>query len=131
METQITVQTELHRLLFAGMLGLCCGVFFDLLRLLRALFPHGNAAVFIEDALFSFLFCFVFQVDAWSFCGGVPRWPQFLGMLAGFCTYLLTIGRITAGIFRQLRQFRETIRRLLLRLFRRICGKPEKFFENP
>ena len=80
METHITVQEELLRFLRAAALGASCGVLFDFLRFLRALLPHGAVAVFLEDALFSFMFCFVLQVDAWSFCGGSLRFQHFLAM---------------------------------------------------
>ena len=131
MDTHITVQEELLRLLRAGVLGLCCGVLFDVLRFLRAVLPHGNTAIFLEDALFAFLFCFVLQVDAWSFCGGALRWPQAFGMLLGLLCYLLTAGLVTGRMLRRMRLFRARCLLFLIRLIRRITGKIENISENP
>lgn len=130
MDTHITVQEELLRFARAGLLGAACGVLFDAMRLLRTLLPHGAIAVFLEDALFSFLFCFVLQIDAWSFCGGTLRFQQFLGMSLGLAVYLLTIGLVTGRMYRRLRQFRSQIYRLFLRLLPRKRRKSEKISEN-
>lgn len=131
METHITVQEELLRFLRAAALGASCGVLFDFLRFLRALLPHGAVVVFLEDALFSFMFCFVLQVDAWSFCGGSLRFQHFLAMCLGFTAYLLTVGRVTARIMKCLRQLRSGICRLYLRIVRRFRRKTEKISETP
>lgn len=133
MDTHITVQEELLRFLRAAALGTGCGVLFDFLRLLRALLPHHTIAVFLEDAAFSFLFCFVLQVDAWSFCGGSLRMQHFLAMCLGFFVYLLTAGRVTGRMMNRLRQFRRRIYLLMYRILQRIRGireKSEKISEN-
>lgn len=130
MDTHITVQEELLRFARAGLLGIGCGVLFDILRLLRTLLPHGAIAVFLEDTLFSFLFCFILQIDAWSFCGGALRFSQFLGMTLGLALYLLTIGLVTRRMFIRLRQFRNRIYQGMLRLLHRKSRKTGKFSEN-
>ena len=130
MDTHITVQQELLRLGQSVLLGIGCGICFDALRLLRALIPHGWLAVFLEDALFSFLFCFAFQVDAWSFCGGALRWQQLCGMGLGAAVYLGSIGLVTARMLCRMRRFRQKI----AHLFRHICkkhGVSEKISESP
>lgn len=130
MDTHITVQEELLRLWQSFLTGIGCGVFYDILRLLRALIPHAWLAVFLEDALFSFAVCFAFQVGAWSFCGGVLRWQQLLGIALGTALYLLTFGLVTARMLCRLRIFRQKT----AHLFRRICGKhgeSEKISESP
>ena len=131
MDTHITVQTELLRLLRSVLLGAACGVLFDLLRLMRALLPHGSLAVFLEDALFSFIFCFVLQVDAWSFCGGSLRWQHFCGMGIGLACYLLTVGLVTAKMLKRLRLFRQRAVRLIRRCAVRFAKQKEKISENP
>ena len=131
MDTQLTVQEELLRFLRILLLGTACGVFFDLMRLLRALLPHGKLAVFLEDALFSFTVCFVLQVDAWSFCGGALCWQHFCGMALGLAVYLLTCGRVTARMLARLRRFRQRIAGLLLRILFRRNEKSEKISESP
>lgn len=130
MDTHITVQEELLRLGQSVLLGIGCGICYDVFRILRALIPHGWLAVFLEDALFSFLVCFAFQVDAWSFCGGVLRWQQLCGMAIGAAGYLMTIGLVTARMLCRLRMFRQKI----AHLFRRLCekhGESEKISESP
>lgn len=130
MDTHITVQTEMLWFLRAVLLGVGCGVLFDLMRMLRALLPHGRIAVFLEDAVFSFVFCFVWQVDAWSFCGGALRWQHLPGMAAGLLLYLLTVGRVTARMLYRLRQVRRGIRCLLRHCGGRLRNLREKIYKN-
>ncbi len=131
METHLTVQEELLHLLRTLLLGLGCGVLFDLLRMLRALLPHGRIAVFLEDALFSFACCFVLQVDAWSFCGGALCWQHMIGLGLGLLIWLLTAGRVTARMLYRLRRFRQRMLRLLRRCSGGLRRLREKFCKKP
>ncbi len=117
MHTQLTVHTELLRFLRSLLLGLPCGLLFDLFRTLRALLPHHPAAVFMEDAVYSFLCCFMIQCYAWSFCGGVLRWMYVAGAMIGLVCYLLTIGKVWARMLMRLHTTAFVIRKKIRFLF--------------
>ena len=117
MLTQLTVHTELLRFLRSLLLGLPCGLLFDMLRTLRVLLPHHPAAVFLEDAAYAFFCCFAVQCYAWSFCGGVFRWMYAAGGLLGLTVYMLTAGRVWARILLRLRRAACAIRQKIRRMF--------------
>ncbi len=121
MQTQLTVHTELLRFLYSLLPGLCCGLLLEGFRTLRALLPHHPIAVFLEDALFSFLCCFILQCYAWSFCAGILRWQYGFGMLLGLVIWMLTVGAVWMRMLQRLRH----LRRRLLRKLRRGHGNSE------
>ncbi len=117
METQLTVHTELIRFLRSLLLGLPCGLLFDLFRTLRALLPHHPAAVFLEDAVYTFFCCFIIQCYAWSFCDGVLRWMYAVGAMLGLICYLLTAGKVWSRILLRLHRTACAIRQKIRSLF--------------
>ncbi len=126
METQLTVRTELLQLFRSLLPGLICGVLFDVFRTLRTILPHHAAAIFLEDAFFSFTACFLLQCYAWSFCNGALRWQHAAGMLTGFLLYLLTAGAVWVRILRRSERFFRRIRQAVCRIFRKPPPAPEK-----
>ncbi|MCR5307257.1 MAG: hypothetical protein K6E36_12280 [Oscillospiraceae bacterium] len=115
------VSEEARMFLLSVLLGLPAGLLLDALRLLRALIPHGAAAVFFEDALYVFSLMLMLQCAALMFLQGSLRLYCALGMLLGLALYLLTAGAVTGRLLRSLRRASAVIRR-------RIRQKAARFF---
>ncbi len=89
---------EIALLLYSALTGALLGSAYDILRALRISVKHCFAAVAAED----FLFCVLFGTVYYAFCveltEGALRMFVLAGMLAGFCIYLVSLGRIICGI---------------------------------
>ena len=110
MTPHLTVQQELTRFAQSLLLGIPAGLLLDLFRTLRALLPHHPLTVFLEDALYTFLLCFLLQCFVWMYADTVLRWQYALGELLGLALYLLTAGTVWSRILRRLCAIRQKIR---------------------
>ena len=110
MTPHLTVQQELTRFAQSLLLGIPAGLLLDLFRTLRALLPHHPLTVFLEDALYTFLLCFLLQCFVWMYADTVLRWQYALGELLGLALYLLTAGTVWGRILRRLCAIRQKIR---------------------
>lgn len=117
MQPHISVGTELLRFLRSLLLGLPCGLLLELFRTLRALLPHHPLAVFLEDAVFSFAFCFFLQCYAWSFCAGALRWQYAFGAVLGLAVWLCTAGALWTRMLLRIKRCCCTIRQKIKRIF--------------
>lgn len=92
-ETYVSVENQL--LLFGGacLLGIPCGLVFDLLRLLRRLIPHHAAVTAIEDIAFPVICGFLLLGYTSAFALGEFRMYYVIGCLVGFVLYECTLGR--------------------------------------
>ena len=115
MTPHLTVQQELTRLAQSLQLGIPAGVLLDLFRTLRALLPHHPLTVFLEDALYTFLLCFLLQCFVWMYADTVLRWQYALGELLGLALYLLTAGTVWGRILRRLCAIRQKIFRAFVK----------------
>lgn len=79
--------------MYSIVLGALLGIVFEIFRTVRVALSHKDIAVFIEDVLFVFIFFLSF----FTYCGVMAKFSLrgfiLVGMLLGFVTYLLTIGR--------------------------------------
>ena len=80
------------------LLGVVLGAAFDLFRALRLAIKHGDAMVFIEDAVFFFVYGMSFYSFCVALCGGAVRAFVAVFMTAGFITYLVLPGRLVKEI---------------------------------
>ncbi len=92
-ETYVSVENQL--LLFGGacLLGIPCGLAFDLLRLLRRLIPHHAIVTALEDAVFLVLCGILLMGYTSAFALGDFRMYYAIGCLIGFILYECTLGR--------------------------------------
>ena len=103
LETFFTVPQQVWLFLASVLLGGAMGVVFDVFRALRIVFPqlHGSALTAVEDILFWLAYggaVYVFSL----LCGrGQLRGFFFLGSLAGFVIYLVTVGKSSRFCVRQ------------------------------
>ena len=101
LETFFTVPQQVWLFLASVLLGGAMGVVFDVFRALRIVFPqlHGSALTAVEDILFWLAYggaVYVFSL----LCGrGQLRGFFFLGSLAGFVIYLVTVGKAVVFVF--------------------------------
>ena len=104
----IAHETEIF--LFAVLLGAGLGVLFDILRVFRAVVPHGKILTFIED----FLFTLICGFSLFSFSVGLTgqiRWFSIIGMAIGCILEMLTIGGAVVFI---VRKFANSIRKFII-----------------
>lgn len=90
---------ELQFLLYAILFGAFLTSVYDIFRILRRVFPHGNILVSIEDLLF-WIFCAVsvfYLLNAQS--DGRLRWFSVVGAALGMSVYRVTFGRLLVSLF--------------------------------
>ncbi|MCC8130435.1 MAG: spore cortex biosynthesis protein YabQ [Oscillospiraceae bacterium] len=123
----LTVSGELQMLGLATVLGALLGAVFDVFRLFRMSLQHKPWMVFVEDLLFTLLFGTVWFLFSVQMLEGQLRGFVLCGMVAGFGLYLLTIGRIIAGLFRTAGKFLRNTEQFVIGKARN-SGVAKKFF---
>lgn len=93
-ETYFTVQEQTTLFLYACLLGLLVGLFFDTFRILRVILPHHMVAIMLEDILFCFGCAVLLATFTVTACRGEFRLFYPMGMLlavscGGFCSAIL------------------------------------------
>lgn len=117
-ETFFTVSEQCTLFLLSVILGLGIGVFYDVFRTLRIVFPPAakKKAVFAEDMLFMIASGAAVFLYAAVLCRGQVRFFCVIGTVLGFFLYIVTVGSIIVGILRAIasafakffRKFRKT-----------------------
>lgn len=137
-ETFFSVSQQTAFFLLSVVLGAAMGVVYDIFRVIRILFPPAakSKSLAVQDVIFWLIYGFCIFCYSSEVCGGSLRFFMFFGSLMGFALYILTIGNFITGI---LRQFAETVRRILrkvyslvfepiVKLFKNLCQKFSRFF---
>lgn len=104
-------------------MGLC----YEPLRLLRMMFKHNIAAVFIEDLLFFSLCGFTAFITALWVGAGYFRIYYIVFAVLGACCYFLTLGVLLNRI---LKRSVRALKRLICAIYNRIKPKIVKFFST-
>ncbi len=117
--------TELRLFGLSIILGAVLGSIFDILRAFRQTIKHHDAVVFIEDALFVFLFGISFYSFCTELCDGILRGFILFGMSLGFFAYILIPGRVVKEIFAV---SMSTVVKICKRIVSLLCGLP--FFKT-
>lgn len=115
MTPHLAVSQELTRFAQSLLLGIPAGLLLDLFRTLRALLPHHPLTVFLEDALYTFLLCFLLQCFIWMYADTVLRWQYVCGELIGLAVYLLTAGTVWSRVLRRVCTIRQKIRSIFVK----------------
>ncbi|MDO4155604.1 MAG: spore cortex biosynthesis protein YabQ [Oscillospiraceae bacterium] len=100
-ETYFTVQEQTTLFLYACLLGLPIGLFFDIFRILRVLFPHHLVVTILEDILFCFGYAVVLAAFTVTACRGEFRLFYAVGMLLGSLLWRLLFGNPFLKIIRR------------------------------
>ncbi len=80
------------------LLGAVLGAVFDLFRAIRLAIKHGDVMVFIEDAVFFFVYGMSFYSFCVALCGGALRAFVAVFMTVGFIVYLVFPGGLVKNI---------------------------------
>ncbi len=115
MTPHLSVSQELTRFAQSLLLGIPAGLLLDLFRTLRALLPHHPLTVFLEDALYTFLLCFLLQCFIWMYADTVLRWQYAFGEMTGLAVYLLTAGTVWSRVLRRVCTIRQKIRSIFVK----------------
>lgn len=97
---------EAHFWLYSVVLGAALLLLYDLIRIVRRVFPHKLLAVSMEDFLYWMVSgCFMFRM-LYQFNYGIIRWFAVMGMLVGMFLYHITISlsfvKITSTALRRI-----------------------------
>ncbi|MBR1591549.1 MAG: spore cortex biosynthesis protein YabQ [Ruminococcus sp.] len=82
--------------------GAAIGIFYDVFRVIRIIFPHNHILIMIEDIIF--LLCYAVFAMAFSSAAvrGEMRGYYILGNAIGFVIYLFTVGNVVTEAIRKL-----------------------------
>lgn len=100
LESFFTASQQLKLFLLSCAFGIPIGIFFDIFRALRIIFPHGKLLVALEDILFFilygiFLMCFTITAARSEF-----RFYFCVGNFLGFIIYFFTAGNAVVSIIK-------------------------------
>lgn len=107
LETFFSVSEQCSLFLLSVILGMGIGVFYDVFRTLRIVFPPAakKNAVFAEDIIFMAVSGAAVFLYAAVLCRGQVRFFCVVGTFLGFALYLATVGSIIVGILRSTAKF--------------------------
>ncbi len=102
LESFFTASQQLKLFVLSCAFGIPIGIFFDIFRAIRIIFPHGKFIVALEDILFFisyavFLMCFTITAARSEF-----RFYFCAGNLLGFIIYYFTVGNTVVAIFKKI-----------------------------
>ena len=130
----LTVQAETLRFLGSLLIGIPAGLLLECLRTLRALLPHPQIAVFLEDTLFAALCGGMLLSYSAVWGGGAVRWYDAAGAMLGLALWLLTLGALWRRFLRILVHIRHRAARALCRLLQKtgrfFVGNPKNDAES-
>ncbi len=104
LETFFTVSEQTFIFLFSVLAGIVYGFFFDILRVIRIIFPFMRKKIptAVLDFIFMLLFGFgIFLTGAFMGRGNV-RFFYIAGAFLGAVLYLATVGNSVTGIIRKI-----------------------------
>lgn len=134
----VTGTAQLTGLFFACGVGFLIGLYYELFRTLRLLFPPTARGCFFQDVFFcltaavAVFFCLLAITD------GVLYLYSFLGIAAGFFACYYTVGRVLHGLlaavlrtlYRLWHALCRTVSRPFAALWRRFAPKRRKMSEK-
>ena len=102
LETFFSISHQAGLFLMSVLLGAILGVVYDVFRAFRIVFPPArkSGAVFVQDILFWIIYGAAVFCYSTLAARGEIRFFVFLGSLAGFVLYILTIGNFIIGVLR-------------------------------
>lgn len=123
----ISLSEHLRGFLLALGTGVLLGALYDVLRLFRIALQPPKEHVFFLDLAYCAVCAFVTFLTALAACKGDLRFYVFAGEGIGWCVYYLTLGMVTARVFRWLfkklnRFIWSPLKRLLCWFKRKILG---------
>lgn len=117
LESFFTVSEQMQLFLISCMFGIPIGVFYDIFRVIRILFPHGTLLTAAEDLLFFIVYSVFIMAFTYAAARAEFRMYYIFGNLTGFALYYFTAGKIITGLFLRISFF---IRRTVNHISKRI-----------
>lgn len=131
-ETFFSVHEELVLFALSCVAGAVIGIYYDVLRALRLVFPHGLWLTAAEDAAFLALYAVFLSAFASVAARGELRFYYVIGNAVGFSLYFFTIGNIVMRTLHKLISAAKTVLKWITAPFRRvsvlICRKARAKF---
>ncbi|MBO4897276.1 MAG: spore cortex biosynthesis protein YabQ [Clostridia bacterium] len=90
----ITIESEITVFGVSIILGVLCGLVFDVFRALRLRIKTGLKTVAFQDILFWIILSALFFGAVYKYNSGQLRFYIFLGALLGLLLYLMTVSRL-------------------------------------
>lgn len=84
---------EVYFLLYSVCMGIIITFVYDMFRLLRAVIPHNNLAVAIEDIIFWIFTSVALFLLLYTVNNGAVRWFSIAGALLGMILYRKSLGQ--------------------------------------
>ena len=101
-ETFFTVSEELVLFGLSCLAGAVIGIFYDIFRVIRIVFPHNDILILIEDIIFLVGYAVFFMAFSSVSVRGELRGYYILGNIIGFVIYFFTVGTAVTGAVRKL-----------------------------
>lgn len=101
-ETFFSVHEQLLLFGLSCVFGAALGIFYDVFRTLRIIFPHNSWLVVIEDVLFMSGYAIFLSVFASAAARGELRFYYVIGNFLGFVIYFFTVGSAVISVMRKL-----------------------------
>ncbi|MDE6784651.1 MAG: spore cortex biosynthesis protein YabQ [Ruminococcus sp.] len=122
-ETFFTIQEELTLFGLSCLFGAALGVYYDIFRCLRLIFPHNRIMTASEDILFLMGYGIFLTAFASAAARGELRFYFIIGNSLGFIVYLLTIGSLITRILKKILNLIKIIVGIIFKPFKRIYVK--------
>lgn len=101
-ETFFTAHQQLVLFGLSCLFGVLLGVFYDIFRTVRIIFPHNTWLVIIEDVIYLSVYTVFLNAFTSAAARGEFRIYYIIGNILGFTIYFFTIGSIVIKIMRKL-----------------------------
>ncbi len=134
LESFFTSTQQLSLFVMSCLMGLPVGLIFDLFRAVRMTFPHGKAAVIVEDILFFGLYSVLLMCFTTAFARSEFRFYYPIGNILGFTVYYLTIGSFISKLLRKIISFLKGLFgkpvKKIVPIYKKITSKFVRSFQN-
>lgn len=101
-ETFFSINEEILLFGLSCLCGIIIGIFYDIFRTLRIIFPHNMLLVVIEDVLFMIAYTIFLSSFSTVCARGELRFYFILGNVLGFVFYFFTIGSIIINTMKKI-----------------------------
>lgn len=122
-ETFFTTQEELALFGMSCLFGAALGVYYDIFRCLRLIFPHNRIMTAFEDILFLTGYGIFLTAFASAAARGELRFYFIIGNSLGFVIYLLTVGSLIMRILKKILNIIKITVGIIFKPFKRIYAK--------
>ena len=99
---EVSSKHQMHVFVICILVGVICGIFFDVQRSIRKAAGAGNVRTLLEDSLFTIVCITVIAVTGFLFNRGQMRYYQILGVLSGALFYAAFMSNVTMKILKGL-----------------------------